>query len=144
MEYGKCLVQVYEILNQLDDEELEKIPEDVIKNIELKKDKRYIWKYDETKRLEEQEIDRKTAAIIAYINIEYLLSEEEKERIKEIHKENENKLFPKIGTINFSNSINYEEQEERENENINNALIKSSECKWYQKIFAFFRKIFNK
>lgn len=135
MEYEKCLVQVYEILNHLDDEEITKIPERVIKNIEEKKDKKFIWTYDETKSLLEQEIDRKTVAILSYINIEYLLNEEEKETLNELHESNEEKLFPKIGTVNFDKTNRLELIEEKNNEV---SLVETKAQKWYQKVWRFF------
>lgn len=141
MEYEKCLVQVYEILNHLDDEEIIKIPESVIKNIEEKKDKNYTWIYDETKSLVEQDLDRKTVAILSYINIEYLLNEEEKEMLEEIHEANEEKLFPKIGTVNFSKPINNAMIEKNVNEI---SLIETKEEKWYKKVWRLFIHLLRK
>lgn len=135
MEYEKCLVQVYEILNHLDDEEIIKIPKSVIKKIEERKDKNYTWIYDETKGLVEQDLDRKAIAILSYINMEYLLNEEEKEILKEIHEANEEKLFPKTGTVNFSKSINNEMLEENANET---SLVDAKEQKWYKKVWRLF------
>ena len=92
MEYEKCLVEVDEVLNHLSKEELNKIPEDVLKNIKKHKDKEYMWKYDESKRLEEQTFDRNTIAILSYINMEYLLSKEQKVLMEELHRFNEKKI----------------------------------------------------
>lgn len=135
MEYEKCLVQVYEILNHLDEEEIIKIPESVIKNIEERKDKNYKWIYDETKDLIEQDLDRRTVAILSYINMEYLLNEEEKEALKELHEANEAKLFPKIGTVNFSKPVIYETTEENSNRA---SLVETKEQKWHQKVWNLF------
>lgn len=141
MEYEKCLVQVYEILNNLDDEELIKIPAKVIQNIEEKKDKEFIWIYDRTKSLVEQDIDRKTVAILSYINMEYLLNEEEKVFLKELHEANKEKLFSKIGTINFSKPISNARIDKNTNEA---ALIETKEQKWYQKVWDFLINLLNK
>lgn len=142
MEYEKCLVQVYEILNHLVEEELLKIPEKVIKKIEEKKDKNYIWLYDETKDLTNQEVDRKTIAILSYINIEYLLNKEEKEILINMHESNEERLFPKVGTINFNKSSEYEMT--KEENYIHQSLIEANEQKWYQKILKLVKQLFNK
>ncbi len=143
MEYEKCLVQVYEILNHLEDEEIEKIPERIIKNIEEKMDKSYIWQYDETKSLEQQEIDRKATAILSYINMEYLLNDEERDVIEQLHKVNEEKLFPKVGNVEFTKPVDYSLVEEN-NEEKEVALVQISENKWYKKMWTFFRNIFSK
>lgn len=143
MEYEKCLVQVYEILNHLEEEEILKIPEKVIHNIENKKDKSYIWTYDETKDLINQEIDRKTIAILSYINLQYLLDEEEKKVLLNIHEDNEEKLFPKVGMVNFNNPIKYEVVKESE-ANIVQSIVEVNEEKWYQKICKILKKLVNK
>ena len=92
MEYKKCLVELDEILNYLKDEDLRKIPYDIRKAINEKKDKQYNWHYDESKDLYEQNINRKTIAMLSYINMEYLLSKEQKVLMEELHRFNEKKI----------------------------------------------------
>ena len=96
MEYEKCLVEVDEVLNHLSKEELNKIPEDVLKGIKKRKDKEYMWKYDESKRLEEQRFDRNTIVILSYINMEYLLSKEQKDLMEKLHELNEQNFAKEI------------------------------------------------
>lgn len=92
MEYTKCLVELDEILNYLSVEYLERIPLEIRNSIKKQKDKEYSWKYDETKELKEQKLDRKTIAMLSYLNMEYLLNEEQKEFMQNLHKLNEQKL----------------------------------------------------
>lgn len=92
MEYKKCLVELDEILNYLKDEDLRKIPYDIRKAINEKKDKQYNWHYDESKGLDEQNINRKTIAMLSYLNMEYLLSKEQKLLMQELHRFNEEKV----------------------------------------------------
>ena len=92
MEYAKCLVELDEILNYLSVENLEKIPIEIRNSIKEYKDKEYIWKYDETKELKEQKLDRKTIAMLSYLNMEYLLNKEQKEYMQNLHKLNEQKI----------------------------------------------------
>ena len=92
MEYTKCLVELDEILNYLLLENLEKIPLEIRNSIKEHKDKEYIWKYDETKELKEQKLDRKTIAMLSYLNMEYLLNKEQKEYMQNLHKLNEQKI----------------------------------------------------
>lgn len=141
MEYEKGLVEVDEVLNHLSKEELNKIPEDVLKGIKKHKDKEYMWKYDESKRLEEQRFDRNTIVILSYINMEYLLSKEQKDLMEKIHELNEQ---------NFANEIQekYDSKELFKNKtNINveneNAIAKLENNKWYNKMFSFIRRIFK-
>lgn len=92
MEYKKCLVQLDEIIKHLAEEDLQKIPKEVKEAIRNEKDKNYFWKYDESKTLIQQNLDRKTIALLSYLNIEYLLNIEQKEFIQKIHESNEEKL----------------------------------------------------
>ena len=91
MENAKCLVQLDEILTYLSEEDINKIPNEIRQNIKNKKDTNYIWNYDTTKSLIEQKIDRKTIAMLSYLNMEYLLSEEQKKLMEQIHELNEKK-----------------------------------------------------
>ena len=89
VDLNKRLVEVDEILNYLSDEEYAKIPKDIINAIKENKDKYYVWKYDESKELNDQDLNRDTIVILSYLNMEYLLSQEQKELMEEIHKANE-------------------------------------------------------
>ena len=92
MEYEKCLVELDEIFKYLKDEEKRNIPYEIRKAIKEKKDKHYHWNYDESKTLNEQNINRKTIAMLSYLNMEYLLNEKQKKLMEEIHKFNEKKI----------------------------------------------------
>ena len=135
MEYEKCLVELDEILKYLDLEELNKIPVEIRKVINEKKDKQYKWNYDEAKPLKEQNINRKTIAMLSYLNIKYLLNEEQINLMKELHQFNETKI----------------EKEKLEKYNFNNIFEnKKSKCKQYEEAFSiveyresFFTKIRN-
>ena len=95
MEQKKCLIQVDEVLNHLRNEDLNKIPLDIRNSIKENKDKNYIWEYDETKELWDQDLDRKSIAILSYLNMEYLVNKEQKELLKQMHRFNERKKYSK-------------------------------------------------
>ena len=92
IDYNKRLVEVSEILNHLKKSDYDKIPKEVIDVIEKNKDKEYIWKYDETKDLKNQNVSKDTIAILSYINMQYLLNEEQRKFAQEIFNENQKKL----------------------------------------------------
>lgn len=151
MEYEKCLVELNEILRHLKDEDLKKIPYEIRKAINDKKDNYYNWSYDESKRLDEQNIDRKTIAMLSYLNMEYLLNKEQKSLMEELHRSNEKKIekekFQKYNLKNIfqkninnidkkekTNEVNYE-KEIKVNENYSNIqMVIKKEEKWYKKI----------
>ena len=142
MEYEKCLVELDEIFKYLKDEEKRNIPYEIRKAIKEKKDKHYHWNYDESKTLNEQNINRKTIAMLSYLNMEYLLNEKQKKLMEEINKYNEKKIEKeKSEKYNpdsiFKNNIKYDKKEEV-------ALAEVEERKWYEKIFSFIKKILKK
>ncbi len=147
MEYSKCLVELDELLNHLPKEDLDKVPEDIRKTIKQEKDKTYIWKYDQTKELKDQKLDRKTIAMICYLNMEYLVNEEQKKLLREMHQFNEIKSerakkekykYEDLFKRSSNNSIENEQSEE------NHALVDVKEIKWYSKLFSFIKKIIKK
>ena len=91
VDYAKRLVEVDEVLSYLSEENLNKIPEDVRNLIKENKDKDYTWKFDETKELKDQDLSRDTIIILSYLNMEYLLNEEQKKLMEKIHEFNERK-----------------------------------------------------
>lgn len=92
IDYNKRLVEVNEILNFLSEDDLLKIPEDVRNTIKENMDKQYVWKYDVSKELKEQNLSRDTIILLSYLNMEYLLNEEQKEYMQQLHEINEKKL----------------------------------------------------
>lgn len=161
MEYKKCLVQLDEILKHLSDTELAKIPYEIREAISQQKDKQYIWKYDESKELNEQNINRKTIEILSYLNMKYLLNKEQKMLMEELHRINEEKLekeksqkfnsqdiFKKniknVDTEEKINNVNSESKIET-SENYNNMqMIIKKEEKFYEKIIKIISNIFHK
>ena len=147
MEYEKCLVELNEVLYHLPTEELSKIPHEIIENIKRKMDKNYVWKYDTSKELKEQNLNRKTIILLSYLNMEFLLNKEQKELMNEFHECNEEKVEKdknnKYKTDNLfkNNKINDNYVDDKNN---NTMLIKVEEEKWYQKIFKFIKKLIRK
>ena len=102
--YNKRLVEVDVILNHLSDSDYNKIPSEVIQAIRDNMDKEYTWEFDESKPLEEQEINRDTIAFLSYINMEYLLNDEQKKYMQKLHEINEQKKLKE----EYSNDVKYD------------------------------------
>lgn len=141
MEYEKGLIEIDEVLNHLSKEELNKIPEDVLKGIKKHKDKEYMWKYDESKQLEEQKFDRNTIVILSYINMEYLLNKEQKDLMEKLHELNEQNFINEIQEKYDSKDL----FKTKTNTNVENenAIAKLENNKWYNKMFSFIKRIFK-
>lgn len=88
-EYEKRLVEVYEVLKYMPKDEVDKIPEDLKEAIRDGRDLSYEWHYDETKKLVEQDLHTDTIAMLSYINMEYILTSEQKKILEQSHKLND-------------------------------------------------------
>lgn len=142
MEYEKCLVELDEILKCLKYEDLIKIPYEVRKAISEKKDKQYKWKYDKSKNLNEQNINRKTIAILSYLNMEYILNKEQKELMEKFHKINEEKAEKEKYKRYDANNIFKKKTIDNKQEEL--ALVEVRSEKLYKKLFLFIKSIFKK
>lgn len=80
--YRKAYTELNEIFKLLPKNQLEKIPESFIKNVQKEMDIEYGFKLDETKNLEEQDLMVETRALIVEIYERYLSGENEKETWK--------------------------------------------------------------
>lgn len=148
MNYKQCLVELDEVLEQLSNENLNKIPIEVRNAIKKEKDINYKWKYNKNKLLNQQNLNRKTIAMLSYLNMEYLLNDKQKEAMKKIHyyyyrineekireKYNPENIFKTKDISNLNSSIT--------NDNQTMALIEYKETK-FSKIIKFIKKIFTK
>lgn len=141
VDINKRLVEVDVILNHLSQENYQKIPKEIIQVIKKNMDKDYIWEYDKSKELEDQDVSRDTIAFLSYINMEYLLDEKQKEYMEKLYESNERKLEEEkakqysVDDIFKRKSIEKEQIQNIE-EKQENALVVYKE--------NFFKKIFTK
>lgn len=143
-EYSKRLVEVDEVLNHLTINEYSKIPFDIIKIIKENKDTEYKWSFNENKRITEQNLNRDTIAILSYINMEYLLNQEQREFMKKVHESNQKKLeeekrllYNPDNLFKDKNKTNYSDEK-----NIV-ALVESPRVTIFSRIKRFLKKLFS-
>ena len=79
--YKNAYTEVYEILEQLDEEEYKKIPSEVITAIRENRNTEYEFELDEELELKEQELLPETKAILFNLFRDYLSTAEQKEKI---------------------------------------------------------------
>lgn len=89
--YRRRFVEVDEIINNMPKEDFDKIPDDLISIIRKNKDADYIWKYDKSKKITAQNLHKDTIAILAYINTEFVLENEQRKLMINMHYFNEMK-----------------------------------------------------
>ena len=85
--YKNAYTEVYEIIKQLDEEEYNKIPSEVIKAIEENRNTEYEFDLDEDIELKEQELLPETKAILFNLFRDYLSTPEQKEKILKMQAE---------------------------------------------------------
>lgn len=137
-ELTKRLVELDEILSFLPYEDLLKIPEEIWHAIQAQKDETYVWKYDESVSLKEQNVHRDTILMLSYINIKYLLNEEEKNYVEKVLEFNESQK-----TMNQSTTINSKNIVVEENNEISEEIIEYKEnffVRFINRIKSWFAK----
>ncbi len=140
-EINKRLVEVDCILKKLDDEYINKIPQEVWDFITENKDENYVFKYDDNKTLAEQNLSIDTISILTYINMEYLLEEEAKRELLDLLKNDEitaeQKKRKKYNPDDLFNNRKAMQKEQV-------SLVEVKIEKWYEKLFLFFKNMFRK
>lgn len=79
--YAKAYTEVYEILKNIPDEDLTKIPQEVLHMLEKKRDIEYKFKLQENIGFENQNLLRETKVLLAILYRDYWATKKEKERI---------------------------------------------------------------
>ena len=86
---NKRLVEVEVVLERLEERYKNKIPIEIWGYIKQNKDRTYKFYFDDNKPLENQKLNIDTIAILTYINMEYLLEEEQKREMMRLLREDE-------------------------------------------------------
>ena len=133
--YKNSYTEVYAILEQLDEEEYNQIPSEVITAIRENRNTEYEFELDEELELKEQELLPETKAILFNIFRDYLSTPEQKEKIIKMQAEerlkNEQKKAKQYNSDLFANKQKVQSVEREHTE-----LIKYKE--------NIFKRIFNK
>lgn len=138
---NKRLVEVEYILKKLDDEYIKKIPQEIWDYIEENKDKNYVFNYDDNKTLIEQKLNIDTISILTYINMEYLLGEEQKKEMIEFLRKDEAIAEQEKAKLYNPDDLFKNKKQSQEQET---SLVEVKIEKWYEKMFSFFKNIFKR
>src|SRR5699024_9189781 len=74
----------------------------IIEYINENRNKEYVWNIDKNKKLYEQDLDENTIAILAYINMEYLVNKEQKQYLKKLYLYNDGKYEKNTNKIKIN------------------------------------------
>lgn len=113
--------EVYSILNLLGNSYITKLPKSLFKMIEEEKSSTYNLQYSEDQSLSEQNIKRESLSMIALFHLNYWCnSDEEKEQLKQLLKNNEEKHQAEIREkYNPDNLFKNNKQETIQEANVN-------------------------
>lgn len=151
--FQKAYREVFEILKYMPEEDVKKIPNEIILTFKAKMDKNYKFELDVRKELEEQNLLEETKDILANLARDYWTTPEQKQQIiameneerRIIEEDKRKKYNPDNVFENKDNSsieqakINDYKAESKENSKSNIIIAKT----WKQKIIEFIKKIFK-
>ena len=139
--------EVYQVLNLLGNEYIEKLPISLINMIKEKRETNYNPVYTDDVPLNEQNIKKETMAIIALLYLNYWCEDDnEKLEVKNILKENENRFQEKLREKYDPDNIFADKSNSRDNAQNNQelALVETNNLKWYKKMWNSIRSFFRK
>ena len=146
IQYANAYTEVLEILKNISQEDYNKVPKEKINLFEHNANKEYIFDYDSTKTLEEQNVSKTARAIIAILFRDYWATDEQRNKIKAFQNnkrqqiEEENKQ--KYNTDIFKNRNNI--TTESINEKSENMQLVEYKENIFKRILGFFKKMFGK
>lgn len=142
--YSKAYVEVLEIISHFSEEDFKKIPKSKIDFYNENKDNEYEFKINPNIDLNEQNISREANAILVALYRDYFATENQKQILEKLLKQNEQKEEEKKREKYNPDDIFKKDKEDSKIENNNEILPIEIEEKWYQKILDFFRGLFVK
>ena len=142
--YSKAYVEVLEIISHFSEEDFKKIPKSEIDFYNENKDNEYEFKINPNIDLNEQNISREANAILVALYRDYFATENQKQILEKLLKQNEQKEEEKKREKYNPDDIFKKDKEDSKIENNNEILPIEIEEIWYQKILEFFRGLFVK
>lgn len=131
--------EVWNILQQIDKNEIQKIPRDILENINSRRDKEYKCNINLDIPLENQNISEEVTNILCYLNLNYWSTIEEKNQLKQLYEKNEDEFIESVDIDKI-----FKQRKQEKNQNILPITINQKE-KWYiiivNKIKIFLKKI---
>ena len=145
-EYSKAYTEVLEIINHFSEDEYKKIPKEKIDFFEKNKDKDYYFQINPNADLAEQNISQNANAILVTLFRDYFATDKQKEVLKNLLQQNEEKIEiekqKKYNPNNIFNNRVYADKLKDPKEEL--ALVEIKDQTWYKKILDFFKSIFKK
>ena len=136
--YSIAYSEVLEILKHISKEDYEKIPKSKIELYKTNANKDYVFNYNPTKTLDEQNVSKIAKGIIAILFRDYWATPEQREKI--IKKQNNDRIqIEKEKTKKYNPDVFKSKNKE---EVKTKALVNVEKSKWYEKFFTFIKNIY--
>ena len=135
--------EIDEFLELLDEKTRNEVPTKLREFFKKEKDNNYHKEINPNISIKEQNLKKETLALIALLNLQYWCKDEkEKERLKKVYANNENKyqeeLRKKYNPDNIFKNANAETTKEE------TALVEFKKEKWFEKIVLFIKNNIKK
>lgn len=138
--YSIAYSEVLEILKHISQEDYEKIPKSKIELYKENANKNYVFNYNPTKTLNEQNVSKIAKGIIAILFRDYWATPEQREKI--IKKQNNDRIQIEMEKTKKYNPDVFKSKNKEEVKT--KALVNVEKSKWYEKFFTFIKNIFGK
>lgn len=148
IEYPIAYREVFEILKYIPKADYDKIPNEKIELYKTMQDTNYNFKYDPSKTLDEQNVSKRTKAILGLLFRDYWATEIQREKIisrqnyERQKLEEEKKLKYNLDNIFKNNNKNAILDNTEEKQKM--PLIEIKNIRWYTKIWRFLSKFLKK
>lgn len=144
--YKRANSEILEIIKYLPLKEQKMIPQEKIEYYEKNKDQSYDFKYNPAKTLKEQNVLRETKALIVALFRDVFATEEQKEKLKIILAQNEQKYQEELRK-KYSEKELFKQKtkdiEENVEENNNNSQMVVYKEKIFTRISRFIKRFFK-
>lgn len=144
--YPKAYKEVVEILKNVPEEDVNKIPKDLLNMFNNKMDNEYEFEIDTSKEFEDLKIMEETKAIFANIYRDYWATPEQKARIlatqaNEILKIEQIKKQKYNSDNLFEKELNEEKNTDEQEKSL--IIINDDNIKWYKKFIQYLKVFFS-
>ena len=142
----KAVSEVIDVLKHSEIEVTQKIPKKFIEFLTKNSDRDYIPNIDYSKENWENSIEEDAKVLIALIYRDYIMSEEEKEKVKEEAEKQEQEIREKYNPDNLfkkNSKIENEKSQDDTEQEVQKSLLIIKEEKWYERIINKIKEIFG-
>ena len=137
----QAYTEIDNFIELLDEHNKNKIPIDIREFFKQEKDNNYVKNIDANISIKEQNLKEETLALIALLNLQYWCEDEtEKERLKKIYAENEEKYQKDLRKKYNPDDL----FKNRKRVEANNSILVIEKEIWYKKIFDFIKNLLRR